>query len=431
MRFGIFKKFDWLLFSSVIILALTGILFIYSSQLRTGNAALLVVKQSTAFAIGFACMLLVINIRYEVYAGYTKFFYFFSLFLLVIVLIFGTTIRGSRSWFDFGKFSIQPSEIAKISIILYLAGFIQKNFYFMKNVFKLSIPLFATSAMVGLILLEPDFSSAAVFIPILFGMLFVGGVPGRLVVYCLIFFSVIAGLPVIKAYFTINHPGSIMSKDSGMIYSFLIFALIAISVYFLKSLRFQILSKDYKTGIFIALLGLVFALVISSSMRAYQMKRILVVFSPSMDPLGSGYNVLQSKIAIGSGKFSGKGIFSGTQTQLGFIPDRHTDFIFAVIAEEGGFIVSTVILLLYLVVILRGISIARNAADRFGSMIAAGIVIMFSFYIILNLGMLTGIMPVAGVPLPFISYGGSSLVVNMIAVGILMNIHIRRHAYGK
>jgi rod shape determining protein RodA len=199
--------------------------------------------------------------------------------------------------------------------------------------------------------------------------------------------------------------------------------------FFVKFLRFKIAFKEYKTVILIVILGLITSISISGYLKDYQRKRMIVFLDPSLDPLGSGYNILQSRIAIGSGQLLGRGIFQGTQTQLGFIPDQHTDYIFAVISEEGGLIFSLSVILLYAVLIVRGIIIARNAADRFGSLTAVGIVIMFSYYIILNLGMLTGIMPVAGVPLPFLSYGGSSLIANMLAVGLLMNIHIRRYAY--
>ena len=429
MRSGLFRRFDWVLFIDVVLLSLVGLVMVYSAQMRTDNPGVFVAKQSTAFTIGLAAMLVIINIRYEVYAAYTKYIYIFALILLVAVLFLGSTIRGSRSWFDFGKFAFQPSEIAKIALILHLAGYINKNFYVMKRFTKLLPPLFLTLAYVGLILLEPDFSSAAVFIPIFIGMVFIGGVSRQLVVLTAVFAAVSVGLPLLSVYMDVIYPETFLAENLKIIYFLAVAAGIGGVWMFCRSLRIRVDIKEYKKIILIALLALITGFIITGTLKNYQKRRILAVMAPSYDPLGAGYNVLQSKIAIGSGQITGRGLFHGTQSQLGFIPDQHTDFIFAVLSEEGGALASMGVLILYVILILRGLSIARNAADRFGSIIAAGIVIMFSFYIVLNLGMLTGVMPVAGVPLPFLSYGGSSLIINMIAAGILINIHMRRYAY--
>ena len=428
MKSEIFRKFDWIIFIDVIILSLLGLLFIYSAQMRTGNPDLYVAKQSTAFVIGIAALLVIINIRYELYAEYTKYIYLFALFLLIAVLFVGSNIRGSKSWFDFGKFAFQPSEIAKIAIILYLAGYINKNFYVMKKISRLFIPFIFTAIYIGLILMEPDFSSALVFIPIFLGMIYVGGVSRQIVILTAMYAIVALGLPLLSVYFNVIYPGTFFVKNLNIFYLVTVLLIIAFMWMFFRFLRVRIDAKEYKKTFLIILLALITGFIISGTLKNYQRRRILSVMAPSFDPLGAGYNVLQSKIAIGSGRLTGRGLFHGTQSQLGFIPDQHTDFIFAVLSEEGGAAMSIGILLLYIVLIARGLSIAKNAADRFGSMIATGIVIMFSFYIILNLGMLTGVMPVAGVPLPFLSYGGSSLVINLIAVGILINIHIRRYA---
>ncbi len=161
-------------------------------------------------------------------------------------------------------------------------------------------------------------------------------------------------------------------------------------------------------------------------LKEYQKNRIRVFLDPEKDPFGAGYHVIQSKIAIGSGMFSGKGLLNGTQSQLNFLPENHTDFIFAVAGEEFGFIGTFIILLLYLVIIWRALTIALNAEDDFGTLLAVGITGMFMFHVIVNIGMTTGIMPVTGVPLPFLSYGVSSLTANMILVGLLLNINMRR-----
>lgn len=161
-------------------------------------------------------------------------------------------------------------------------------------------------------------------------------------------------------------------------------------------------------------------------LKAYQKNRLLTFINPSLDPLGSGYNIIQSKIAIGSGGIYGKGIFHGTQATLNFLPEPHTDFIFSVIGEELGFIGAVVILLLYFIIVWRGIKIAAEAKDAFGSLMAVGVVCLYLCHILLNIGGAAGIMPLTGLPLPLMSYGGSSLVTNMAALGILESVHIRR-----
>lgn len=170
-------------------------------------------------------------------------------------------------------------------------------------------------------------------------------------------------------------------------------------------------------------LGLASAPLIWHMLHEYQKNRIRVFLNPGLEPYGSGYHVIQSMIAIGSGLFFGRGLFNGTQSQLNFLPENHTDFIFAVAGEEFGFVGVTLILILYLIVIVKGITIALHASDDFGTLLAVGIVSMFTFHILVNVGMTSNVMPVTGVPLPFMSYGVSSLTTNMLMVALLMNIH--------
>ncbi|SDF21331.1 rod shape-determining protein RodA [Sporolituus thermophilus] len=161
-------------------------------------------------------------------------------------------------------------------------------------------------------------------------------------------------------------------------------------------------------------------------LKDYQKKRLIVFMDPSVDPLGSGYHIIQSKIAIGSGMLFGKGLFAGTQSQLNFLPENHTDFIFAVIGEELGFVGAVAILLLYFILLYRGVKIAAAAKDNFGTLLAAGITSMLTFHVLVNVGMTAGIMPVTGIPLPLMSYGVSSLTTNLMSIGLLLNIYMRR-----
>ena len=198
------------------------------------------------------------------------------------------------------------------------------------------------------------------------------------------------------------------------------------SLVFMAILLGTMIVCGFKKKYFLALggAGLASAPLMWMVLHEYQKNRIRVFLDPGLEPYGSGYHVIQSMIAIGSGMFAGKGLFSGTQSQLNFLPENHTDFIFAVAGEEFGFIGVTIILLLYLVVIYRGIYIAMHATDNFGTLLAVGIVSMFTFHVLVNVGMTSGIMPVTGVPLPFMSYGVSSLTTNMLLVTLLLNIDL-------
>jgi rod shape determining protein RodA len=183
--------------------------------------------------------------------------------------------------------------------------------------------------------------------------------------------------------------------------------------------NFRTLLKMFGAGIALAPLLWFF-------LKDYQKRRVLTLFDPELDPLGAGYHSIQSKIAIGSGGFSGKGLFAGTQSRLNFLPEKHTDFIFSVFAEETGFIGVMVLLTVYLIIILKGLQIAFRAADRFGLFMALGLVGSISFYVIFNIGMTIGLFPITGVPLPLLSYGGSALITNFFALGLLLNIEMRR-----
>jgi rod shape determining protein RodA len=176
-------------------------------------------------------------------------------------------------------------------------------------------------------------------------------------------------------------------------------------------------------------LGLLFSVIIQKFFHDYQKKRILVFLNPDLDPHGSGYNIIQSKIAIGSGGFIGKGFLKGTQSQLGFLPEKSSDFIFAVVAEEWGFVGAILVILLMMIIIFRGIQISFEAKDKFGALLASGITSIFFFHSLINIGMVIGIMPVTGLPLSFVSYGGSNLIMSMLAIGILINIRMRKFVH--
>ena len=199
----------------------------------------------------------------------------------------------------------------------------------------------------------------------------------------------------------------------------LVFLAILFGMLFIAGIRMKLLATIVGAGIMVAPLLWHF-------LKDYQKKRLTVFLDPNVDPLGSGYHIIQSKIAIGSGMLFGKGLFGGTQSQLNFLPENHTDFIFAVIGEELGFIGAVIILLLYFLLLYRGVKVAGAARDSFGMLLATGITSMLTFHVLVNVGMTAGIMPVTGIPLPLMSYGVSSLTTNLVSIGILLNIYMRR-----
>jgi len=199
--------------------------------------------------------------------------------------------------------------------------------------------------------------------------------------------------------------------------------------WFLKRWRIFVPAFYFISIIAIFISGVASSYVVNHSLKEYQKKRLVAFINPRIDPLNTGYNIIQSEIAIGSGRIFGKGLFSGTQSQLGFIPARHTDFIFSLIAEEMGFIFSLAVIGLYILLLWRIINVVKVSSDKYGALIAVGVLAMFSFYVIINIGMTLRLMPVTGLPLPFLSYGGSSIVSSIMAIGILLSIYVRRYVY--
>lgn len=351
------RNLDYVIIAVVVIL--TTISFFVIASASPENPFYFVKRQAVWVVVGLVLFALTLSIDYHDLANYTKYLYYINLALLMAVFVFGREAKGAQRWLRLGPWKIQPSELAKLIIIITLADLLSKRASSMRSIRDL-IPVFVHVGLpMMLILKQPDLGTSLVFIGLLLGMLFVAGIK----------WQYLAGL----------------------------------------------------CG-----LGGAAAPVLFYLLEDYQRKRILAVFNPYVDPTNSGYHVIQSMIAVGSGRTWGKGWFAGTQNRLGFLPEQHTDFIFSVIGEELGFVRAAGILLLYFILIYRGIRIAMKARDDFGSLIATGVVIMFTFHILVNVGMTMGIMPVTGIPLPFMSYGGSSYLTNMMALGLLLNVNMRR-----
>lgn len=430
-------RIDYVLVSAVMALIIIGILMIYSAGFdpidRTNNG--LYKRQIVWFIIGFILMLIMTFVRYKSLGDYCLYIYFFALAIVITTTFFGTPIRNTRAWLTFGYFSIQPSEFMKLAVVIVLAKYLELRERDMHHLRELLVPTAATAVPVLFILMQPDFGTAMVFIPVLFAMLFIGGADVSHLVAVISIAAIALVFPMVLTYrewVAAQEENIIVSffKDYSLLFSvagFLMFVAIAMYVLHFFMIK-KIFRKIYIPSVVVSL-GLFFSVFIMRFLKDYQKKRILVFLNPDLDPHGSGYNVIQSKIAIGSGGFFGKGFLNGSQAQLGFLPEKSSDFIFPVIAEEWGFLGAVVVLGLLCLIVMRGAQIALEAKDKFGALLAAGISSVFFFHILINVGMVLGIMPVTGLPLSFVSYGGSNLLVGMISIGILINIRMNKFVY--
>ncbi len=430
-------KMDIPLIAAVITTVAIGILMIYSAgfdPIDKVNIGLYK-RQILWFIIGMVFMVFFSILNYKQLGDYALYIYGGVLLILLFTTFFGRPIRGISAWLSFGFFSIQPSEFMKLGAVILLAKYLELKERDIDRFRELLIPAILVIVPVMVILKQPDFGTAGIFIPLLFAMLFVAGADVSHLVAIISTASIALIFPMFLTYrewagytgqnvianFFVNL--DILFTVSGII---MVIALISfISHYFWKK---SFLRKIYISASVVSL-GLMLSVVIQRLFKTYQKKRILVFLNPDLDPHGSGYNIIQSKIAIGSGGVFGKGFLQGSQSQLGFLPEKTTDFIFAVVAEEFGLVGSLVLLGLLSFIVVRGIQIALSTKDKFGALLATGITSIIFFHIFINIGMVIGILPVTGLPLCFVSYGGSNLFMAMISMGILNSISMHRLTY--
>ncbi|MFC1726838.1 rod shape-determining protein RodA [candidate division KSB1 bacterium] len=399
-KIGFWHKLDYLLIISIFCLVIIGIVSIYSATYQPDNTTLNEnFKRQIIWAlIGFMLMLFVSVIPLRYHNSFAYFFYTLSIILLISVFFIGYKGYGSVRWIRFGSFGLQPSEFAKIAVILVLAKYLSSNkvsFNFYKDIFFsiliITIPL-------ALIFKQPDLGTCLVFTAIFIPILYWAGIP--------VFALFLMITPLVSAIFSIK----------------LLFLLLWLIVLFFILL---IMKKNIYVIVLAVLLNLFVGQTtpfLWGKLKPYQQQRLKVFLNPDLDPKNAGYQILQSRTAIGSGGVSGKGFLKGTQTQLRFLPQQHTDFIFSVIAEESGFVGASVVIFLFYIFILKGINIACKAKNKFETLTAIGICSVFVFHVFINLGMTVGLMPITGLPLPFISYGGSAMFTFMIMSGLLLNI---------
>lgn len=360
------RHLDWLLVLAVIAASLLGLAMIYSASftnhaLTGGDRFFFVRRQVMWLGVGLVLALLCVYIDYRRLARWDRWIYALVVLGLLVVAAKGEAAGGAARWIGLGPFRLQPSEFAKLGLIITFAAMLSRRQAEMRRPATLAQAALHLGVPAALIALQPDLGTALVIVMLWFVMLFLAGAPKR----------------------------------------YLVAAAVGLAVVFAGAWHFDIL-------------------------RPYQKARLAIFLDPSADPLDTGYHVIQSKIAVGSGQLVGKGYLHGTQSQLHFIPAQHTDFIFTVVGEELGFAGAACLLGLFLVLLWRGLAIMDNADDALGRLIAGGVVAMLAFQLLVNVGMTMSIMPVTGLPLPLISYGGSSLLMTLMAVGVLLNIGMRR-----
>jgi rod shape determining protein RodA len=379
------RRLDWLLFAAVLALCLYGLLMIYSATRAaqaTGIAppSEFVQRQALWLLLGIVAFTLTLLWDYERITSWHLLPYAAVLLLLLAVLSIGQAPTGAARWIALGNFRLQPSELAKIAVILSLAAFLSRR---MEAIGRLRVALSSLlipAAPVLLVLIQPDFGTALVIIAIWFGALYLAG--ARVGHLALVF---ACGLVLFGLLWNLDR----LPLDRVR-----------------PALHGNTLSHV--------------------ALKDYQKRRLTIFLHPQADPLGAGYHVIQSRVAIGSGQLLGRGLFQGTQSRLHFIPERHTDFVFSVVGEELGLIGALALLAPYFFLFWRGLRIALRARDSLGTLLAAGAVSMLIFHTIVNLGMSINILPITGLPLPFVSYGGSNLLASFIAFGLLQNVHVRQ-----
>ena len=381
---ALLRRLDWTWAAAVGALCVCGLVMVYSATRGAEAPGMvppspLAQKQALWMLIGVGAFAATIAFDYEAIARWQVPIYAGALALLILVLVIGQAPTGAASWIALGSLRLQPSELTKIAVMLSLASFLSRRRDTIGQPRVVLLSLLIPTVPMLLVLQQPDFGTALVLIAIWFGALYLVGA---------------------KAW----HLAAVLGAGVAL------FAL----MWNLGRVPLQRVP------------GPVAGIVSKVALRDYQKRRLTVFLDPQADPLGAGYHVIQSRVAVGSGQVVGRGLGGGTQGRLRFIPERHTDFVFSMVGEELGFAGSAAVVALFVLLFWRGLRIAMLARDSLGTLIAAGAVSMLIFHAIISIGMNVNIMPVTGLPLPFVSYGGSNLLASFIAFGLLQNVHMRR-----
>ncbi|MEN8007037.1 MAG: rod shape-determining protein RodA [Candidatus Krumholzibacteriota bacterium] len=377
-------------------------------QLDPGVAKGIFFRQVFWAVIGYMALLVASRVPLRYLDNIAIPLFLFTVVLLVFILLAGPVIGGARRWLAIGPIRFQPSELAKVTFILVTANILGRSVEEGRGLVAAMVSFLVMAVPMVLVLREPDLGTSLVFLAVWVGMVFWYGFPGVLLLG--------AGSAAISA--VIMFYSESVAKEAWPWGLYVL--LILVVLYFM---RLSILSKVVLLAVNIGFgIGIPF---FWEKLKGYQQERILTFFDPSRDAFGSGYQAIQSKVAIGSGGLFGTHYLQGTQKGLAFLPERHTDFIFSVVGEELGFFGAVILLGLFLVIILRGIDYGAAARRPFGRFVAIGVVTYFTFHVVVNVAITTGLLPVTGLPLPLISYGGSNLLVSSLLLGLLLNVSSR------
>jgi rod shape determining protein RodA len=429
-------SFDIYVLAASLALMFIGVLFIYSSGVTASGEVFSneYLRQIIWVGSGLAILIVVSLIDYSKLSGPATYIYGLCVALLVVTLLFGRVVNGARSWLGIGSLGIQPSEFAKIGVILLLAKHFEQIGRRIRELRHFLISLAIPAVPMILVLLQPDLGTASVFAPIFLFMAFAAGAKPRHIIFLVAGAAILVSVAVFPAYqdlilgrrlpvlriLTETRLVLILSAGVGMA------MLLAGGGYFFLHRRY-FYWLAYGCGVL--LFGLVGSLAARAVLEDYQMMRLIVFLDPYVDPRGAGWNIIQSVTAVGSGGLGGKGWLRGTQSHYQFLPQQSTDFIFSILAEEWGFIGAIGVFALFGVILFRGLVIVNKARDSFASLLGTGVVGMIFFHFAVNIGMAIGVMPITGIPLFFLSHGGSSLWTALIGVGLLMSVYQNRYKY--
>lgn len=404
--YKISDNFDFKIFIPTVILNLIGLAAIYSSTLNNPQAAGNFEKQLLFTVLGYIGFFITYALPTNTIKLISIPSYLISIAFLIIVLVVGKKVSGAKSWLGIGSFGFQPSEFAKIGTILVLANFLTRLNNNIDSFKDILIALAIGFVPIALILLEPDMGTSIIFFSFILVILFWKGIS-------------LLGL------FVVLSPGfvAIASLFGSVPFIASLLIVLVVLFFFKRDLFFNgsVFAINLAAGFFTDNLY--------NALSPHQQARIKSFIDPMSDPLGSGYNSIQAMVAIGSGGIFGKGYLQGNQTQLQYIPEQWTDFIYCAIGEEFGFVGSLIVLSLFLIIFVRLLNIASSTKEEFLSLVIIGIFGVYFTHYLINVGMVIGLLPIIGVPLPFVSYGGSSFLLNMFMLGIVLNIYRTRKNY--
>ena len=400
------RHIDWTLVGTALALGTIGVLMVFSATSVPGKPDLdFAIRQLVWLALGTLAAITVASIPLRIYDGVAPYLYGVSVICLALVLVVGQEVYGAKRWLGAGVLRFQPSELAKLATLLLLARVLDDKRADLRRARSWIKPAIIALIPMGLVLKEPDLGTSLTFGVLLAGMLYWAGLPFRTLA--------LFAIPVLNAALFLFTRG-VWASAAAVFGGLLLLR---------PRPRAAVLAAVVNIGILAAMP------VFWNHLEPYQQGRIETFLNPGRDPYGSGYQIIQSRIAIGSGGPFGRGYLQGTQKGLEFLPMKHTDFIFSVVGEELGFWGAMLVLSLYAALLMRGLWLARAARNRFASLIALGCTAVLWYHVMVNVLMTVGWAPVTGLPLPLVSYGGTSFVVTCVEIGLLLNVSLRRQEY--